>query len=72
MHASDTIMLTFEDVGVPVENIDGQEGMGFAYQMNQFQVGSIVQQRTHHAFKFKDRLSLNPLSWKKPSITESK
>ena len=38
MHASDTTILTFEDVRVPAENIIGQEGMGFAYQMIQFQV----------------------------------
>jgi len=37
MHASDTTILTFEDVRVPAENIIGQEGMGFAYQMMQFQ-----------------------------------
>ena len=38
MHASDTTILTFEDVCVPAENIIGQEGMGFAYQMIQSQV----------------------------------
>jgi len=37
MHSSDTTILTFEDVRVPAENIIGQEGMGFAYQMMQFQ-----------------------------------
>jgi len=37
MHASDTTILTFEDVRVPVENIIGDEGMGFTYQMLQFQ-----------------------------------
>eukprot|EP00091_Calanus_sinicus_P015991 TRINITY_DN35143_c0_g1_i1.p1 TRINITY_DN35143_c0_g1~~TRINITY_DN35143_c0_g1_i1.p1 ORF type:complete len:194 (-),score=61.95 TRINITY_DN35143_c0_g1_i1:77-625(-) len=37
MHASDTTILTFEDVRIPAENIVGQEGMGFAYQMMQFQ-----------------------------------
>lgn len=37
MHASDTAILTFEDVRVPVENIIGEEGMGFTYQMLQFQ-----------------------------------
>merc|ERR1712142_679737 len=37
MHASDTTILAFEDVHVPAENIIGQVGMGFAYQMMQFQ-----------------------------------
>jgi len=37
MHASDTAILTFEDVHVPAENIIGQEGLGFMYQMKQFQ-----------------------------------
>jgi len=37
MHASDTTILTFEDVRVPAENIIGEEGMGFTYQMLQFQ-----------------------------------
>jgi len=37
MHASDTTILTFEDVRVPVEHIIGEEGMGFTYQMIQFQ-----------------------------------
>ena len=37
--ASDTTILTFEDVRVPVEHIIGEEGMGFTYQMLQFQVG---------------------------------
>ena len=36
--ASDTTILTFEDVRVPVEHIIGEEGMGFTYQMLQFQV----------------------------------
>ena len=38
MHASDTTILNFEDVHVPSENIIGKEGMGFTYQMMQFQV----------------------------------
>ena len=38
--ASDTTILTFEDVRVPVEHIIGEEGMGFTYQMLQFQVGA--------------------------------
>ena len=45
MHSSDTTLLTFEDVHVPAENIIGQEGMGFAYQMMQFQVTIIFKQQ---------------------------
>ena len=45
MHSSDTTILTFEDVHVPAENIIGQEGMGFAYQMMQFQVTMIFKQQ---------------------------
>jgi len=37
MHASDTAILTFEDVRVPASNIIGEEGHGFMYQMMQFQ-----------------------------------
>ncbi|XP_071516118.1 probable acyl-CoA dehydrogenase 6 isoform X2 [Panulirus ornatus] len=37
MQASDTAQIFFEDVRVPVKNIIGQEGMGFTYQMLQFQ-----------------------------------
>lgn len=37
MHASDTAILTFEDVRVPAKNIIGEEGLGFMYQMLQFQ-----------------------------------
>jgi len=36
-HASDTAILTFEDVRVPQANRIGEEGMGFALQMRQFQ-----------------------------------
>ena len=43
LQASDTTILTFEDVRVPVEHIIGEEGMGFTYQMIQFQVGSRIQ-----------------------------
>ena len=42
LQASDTTILTFEDVRVPVEHIIGEEGMGFTYQMLQFQVGSRI------------------------------
>jgi len=38
MHCSDTGLIFFEDVRVPAANIIGQEGMGFTYQMIQFQV----------------------------------
>ncbi len=34
---SDTAMLTFEDMKIPAENLIGEEGMGFIYQMQQFQ-----------------------------------
>ena len=36
-HASDTAILTFEDVRVPQANRIGMEGMGFILQMKQFQ-----------------------------------
>ena len=35
MRSSDTAQIFFEDVRVPAENIVGQEGMGFTYQMEQ-------------------------------------
>lgn len=37
MHCSDTAELRFDDVRVPARNIVGEEGMGFTYQMMQFQ-----------------------------------
>ena len=37
MRASDTAQLFFDDVRVPVRNRIGEEGMGFIYQMKQFQ-----------------------------------
>jgi citronellyl-CoA dehydrogenase len=37
MRASDTAMIFFDDVRVPARNLVGQEGMGFMYQMMQFQ-----------------------------------
>lgn len=37
MHASDTAELFFDDVRVPKRNIIGEPGMGFVYQMLQFQ-----------------------------------
>jgi citronellyl-CoA dehydrogenase len=36
-HSSDTAELVYEDVRVPVANRIGEEGMGFIYQMQQFQ-----------------------------------
>lgn len=46
MHSSDTAQIFFEDVRVPARNIIGEEGMGFTYQMLQFQeerlAGSII------------------------------
>jgi citronellyl-CoA dehydrogenase len=37
MHSSDTAELHFEDVRVPARYLIGEEGMGFTYQMMQFQ-----------------------------------
>jgi len=37
MNSSDTAQLFFDEVRVPRRNIIGQEGMGFTYQMMQFQ-----------------------------------
>ena len=37
MHSSDTAELHFEDVRVPARNVIGEPGMGFTYQMMQFQ-----------------------------------
>ena len=37
MHASDTAILTFDNVHVPADHIVGQPGAGFMYQMRQFQ-----------------------------------
>ena len=37
MRSSDTAQIFFDEVKVPVRNIIGQEGMGFVYQMQQFQ-----------------------------------
>ena len=41
-HSSDTGLIFFEDVRVPAANIIGEEGKGFTYQMQQFQVGPFV------------------------------
>jgi citronellyl-CoA dehydrogenase len=37
MNSSDTAQLFFDDVRVPVKNVIGQEGLGFTFQMLQFQ-----------------------------------
>ena len=37
MHSSDTAELFFDDMQIPAENMIGQEGEGFIYQMQQFQ-----------------------------------
>ena len=37
MHSSDTAQLFFDDVRVPQHHLIGQEGMGFTFQMLQFQ-----------------------------------
>ena len=41
MHSSDTGLIFFEDVRVPIKYTIGEEGQGFIYQMLQFQVGEI-------------------------------
>jgi citronellyl-CoA dehydrogenase len=41
-HSSDTALLTFDNVRVPVANRIGEEGAGFYYQMEQFQVERLV------------------------------
>lgn len=41
-HSSDTAELVFEDARVPVANRIGEEGMGFLYQMKQFQKERMV------------------------------
>jgi citronellyl-CoA dehydrogenase len=41
-HSSDTAVLTFEDARVPVTHRIGEEGMGFYYQMEQFQRERLV------------------------------
>lgn len=41
-HASDTAELSFDDVKVPVENLIGDEGMGFYYLMGGLQVERLV------------------------------
>jgi citronellyl-CoA dehydrogenase len=38
MHSSDTAQLFFDDVRVPQSNLIGARNMGFAYQMEQFQI----------------------------------
>jgi len=37
MRSSDTAQIFFDDVRVPQKNLIGEEGMGFTYQMKQFQ-----------------------------------
>ncbi len=37
MDSSDTAQIFFDNVKVPVDNLIGEEGMGFVYQMIQFQ-----------------------------------
>jgi citronellyl-CoA dehydrogenase len=37
MHSSDTALIHFDDVRVPQRHLIGHEGMGFVYQMLQFQ-----------------------------------
>lgn len=40
--SSDTALLTFEDMRVPVDHLIGDEGRGFYYQMEQFQIERLV------------------------------
>lgn len=41
-HSSDTAVLSFEDMRVPIKNRIGDEGKGFYYQMEQFQMERLV------------------------------
>lgn len=41
-HSSDTAVLTFENMRVPIKNRIGEEGMGFYLQMQQFQIERLV------------------------------
>jgi citronellyl-CoA dehydrogenase len=41
-HSSDTAVLSFDDMRVPVSHRIGEEGMGFYYQMEQFQRERLV------------------------------
>lgn len=41
-HSSDTAVLTFENCRVPAKNLIGEEGKGFYYQMEQFQIERLV------------------------------
>ncbi|MGB7340358.1 MAG: acyl-CoA dehydrogenase family protein [Phototrophicaceae bacterium] len=41
-HSSDTAVLSFDNMRVPVKNRIGDEGKGFYYQMGQFQVERLV------------------------------
>ncbi|KAB7496166.1 putative acyl-CoA dehydrogenase 6 [Armadillidium nasatum] len=42
MYSSDTAQIFFEDVRIPAKNIIGEEGLGFIYQMLQFQQERLV------------------------------
>ncbi len=41
-HSSDTAVLSFENMRVPVKNRIGDEGKGFYYQMGQFQIERLI------------------------------
>jgi citronellyl-CoA dehydrogenase len=41
-HSSDTAVLSFENLRVPISNRIGDEGKGFYYQMEQFQIERLV------------------------------
>jgi len=41
-HSSDTAILTFDNMRVPVKNRIGDEGKGFLYQMEQFQLERLI------------------------------
>ncbi len=63
MKASDTAILTFEDVRVPLANIVGEEGQGFTYQMLQFQVINISLSVWHRVTTASYLVALRSIDW---------
>ncbi len=41
MRCSDTAIINFDNVRIPAENIIGDEGMGFTYQMMQVKISKL-------------------------------